>query len=141
MESNVLELPTIPHKILKHTDQEIYPADYLEKANEAYDIFHSGEEINSQKIQKGIALLRETAQAGDPYSLESLAYIVLYGQYGISQNIPWAAEMLIYLAENELTDAWNVINALNSNIVRFIDEGKKSEACELFLQSWEDQNH
>lgn len=141
MENDVLELPTVPHKFLKHTGEESYPVGCLEKANEAYDIFHSDEELNPQRIQKGIALLIETAQAGDPYSLENLAYIVLYGQYGIPQNIRWAAEMLIYLAENELTDAWNVINALNSNIVKFIEEGKKDEAHELFLQSWETQNH
>ncbi len=140
MEDVVFNFPTVPHAFLKHTDKESYPADCLKKANEAYDIFHSGEELDSQTIKKGIDLLVDTAQAGDPYSLENLAYIALYGQYGISENIEWAADMLIYLAQNELTDAWNVLNALDSRVVKLIEEGKIEEAKGLFICAWKMSN-
>jgi hypothetical protein len=131
-----VDLPSLPAKVLRHDDRENYPSEYLEKANESYRIFHSGQEIDKETLEKGIRLLVETAKAGDPYSLEELAYIVLRGQYGVSLNIEWAAQTLIYLAEKELTDAWNVLNSLNSEIVGLIEEGKKDEAAQLFLKTW-----
>jgi len=134
-EPEVMPLPSLPTKILRPDNLVDYPADCLEKSNEAYRILQM-EEPGAEELRKGVALLIETAQAGDSYSLEKLANMALYGQYSIPKNIEWAINTFIYLIDNGAVGVWNTLNAIDPKAVELLESGKKEEARRLFIETW-----
>lgn len=136
-EEELMVLPSLPSKVINLDSVEEYSSgDWLEKANKSYEIFHVLEEPDVATIQRGIELLLEAIQAGDPCSLEELANMALYGRYNVPKNIEWAIDALIYLTDNGHELAWNSLNAIDVNAVKLLEEGNRQEARQLFVKTW-----
>jgi TPR repeat protein len=135
-EYEVIALPSLPSMVLSANDLTEYPGDCLAKANQAYRILQVEENPTKEMLTNGVKLLTQAAQAGDPYSLEQLANMALYGQYGVPQDVEWAINTFIYLAENGSSGSWNSLNAIDQQGGEFLQNGEKEKARQAFLVAW-----
>jgi hypothetical protein len=136
-DQEVVSLPSRPAKIMSSDDSIDYPTEHLRKVNDSYRILHTQETHDQAKIREAIVLLVETAEAGDPISLEELANMALCGQYNnIPKNIEWGIDTLIYLIKNGEAGVVNTLNAINQEAVRLLETGQTAEARRLFIKTW-----
>jgi TPR repeat protein len=135
-EYEAIALPSLPSRMLSSNDLTEYPGDCLDKANQAYRILQVEENPPKAMLTSGVKLLTQAAQEGDPYSLEQLANMALYGQYGVPQDVGWAIDAFIYLAESGSSGSWNTLNAIDQKGGEFLQNGEKEKARQAFLAAW-----